>query len=365
MDTINYKCPNCSAGLAFDSKSQKMKCEYCGNTYSLEELEQLAEQQDAVKEDTTTHWEGFEPEQWQSDEKSNMAVWSCPSCGAEVLADKTTGATVCPYCDNPMIMPDQFKDTYRPDYVIPFKKSKKEAVQALKDHYKGKPLLPKVFMNENHMEEIKAVYVPFWLFDLNTAGRFSYEATRTRVWEDDDYTYTATKFYHVVRAGKIDFRKIPVDGSKAIDNTMMEAIEPYDYEDLKEFNLSYLSGYMADKYDQEPDELTDRVYERMERSVKDSFEESVKGYETVTPKQEKIKVTKKGKVKYGLFPVWFLNTKWNGKTYSFAMNGQTGHLIGDLPVGKNLAVKYWFSHHIPLTIAMTAIVTALRLMGVI
>ena len=127
MDTVNYKCPNCSAGLAFDSKSQKMKCEYCGNTYSLEELEQLAEQQDTVKEDTTTHWEGFEPEQWQSDEKSNMAVWSCPSCGAEVLADKTTGATVCPYCDNPMIMPEQFKDTYRPDYVIPFKKSKKEA----------------------------------------------------------------------------------------------------------------------------------------------------------------------------------------------------------------------------------------------
>ena len=127
MDTVNYKCPNCSAGLAFDSKSQKMKCEYCGNTYSLEELEQLAEQQDTVKEDTTTHWEGFEPEQWQSDEKENMAVWSCPSCGAEVLAEKTTGATICPYCDNPMIMPEQFADTYRPDYVIQFKKSKKEA----------------------------------------------------------------------------------------------------------------------------------------------------------------------------------------------------------------------------------------------
>ena len=131
MDTVNYKCPNCSAGLAFDSKSQKMKCEYCGNAYSLEELEQLAEQQDTVKEDTTTHWEGFEPEQWQSDEKSNMAVWSCPSCGAEVLAEKTTGATICPYCDNPMIMPEQFADTYRPDYVIPFKKSKKEAPTVL------------------------------------------------------------------------------------------------------------------------------------------------------------------------------------------------------------------------------------------
>lgn len=203
------------------------------------------------------------------------------------------------------------------------------------------------------------------MFDLDTAGRFSYEATKTRVWEDDDYNYTATRFYHVARAGKINFRKIPVDGSKAIDDIMMEAIEPYEYQDLTEFNMSYLSGYMADKYDQEPDELTGRVYERMEQSVKDCFEASVKGYATVTPKQEKVTVTNKGEVKYGLFPVWFLNTKWNGKTYSFAMNGQTGRLIGDLPVGKDLAVKYWFKCHIPLTIAMTAIVTALRFMGVI
>ena len=496
MDTLNYKCPNCSAGLTFDSKEQKMKCEFCGSTYSLEELDKLAEQQDTVEEDKTEKWKGFEPEQWQSDEKSNMAVWNCPSCGAEILAEKTTGSTVCPYCDNPMIMPEQFKDSYRPDYIIPFMKSKKEAKQALKAHYEGKPLLPKVFKDENHLEEIRAVYVPFWLFDLDTAGRFSYEATKTRVWEDDDYNYTATRFYHVARAGKINFRKIPVDGSKAIDDTMMEAIEPYEYQDLTEFNMSYLSGYMADKYDQEPDELTGRVYERMEQSVKDCFEASVKGYATVTPKQEKVyvpfwlfdldtagrfsyeatktrvwedddynytatrfyhvaragkinfrkipvdgskaiddtmmeaiepyeyqdltefnmsylsgymadkydqepdeltgrvyermeqsvkdcfeasvkgyatvtpkqekvTVTNKGEVKYGLFPVWFLNTKWNGKTYSFAMNGQTGRLIGDLPVGKDLAVKYWFKCHIPLTIAMTAIVTALRFMGVI
>ena len=117
-DTLNYKCPNCSAGLTFDSKSQKMKCEYCGSTYSLDELDKIAEQAEEVKEVKGDHWEGFEPEQWQSDEKSNMAVWSCPSCGAEILAEKTTGATVCPYCDNPMIMPEQFVDSYRPDYII-------------------------------------------------------------------------------------------------------------------------------------------------------------------------------------------------------------------------------------------------------
>ena len=360
-----YKCPCCGGAIAFDSTIQKMKCPYCDTEFEMEALQGYDEVLKQQEQGDDMTWDTTAGGEWQDEEAGGLRTYQCKSCGGEIVGDESMAASSCPYCGNPIVLMGQFAGALRPDYVIPFKKSKKEAVQALKDHYKGKPLLPKVFMNENHMEEIKAVYVPFWLFDLDTAGRFSYEATRTRVWEDDDYTYTATKFYHVVRAGKIDFSKIPVDGSKAIDNTMMEAIEPYDYEDLKEFNLSYLSGYMADKYDQEPDELTDRVYERMERSVKDSFEESVKGYETVTPKQEKIKVTKKGKVKYGLFPVWFLNTKWNGKTYSFAMNGQTGHLIGDLPVGKNLAVKYWFSHHIPLTIAMTAIVTALRLMGVI
>ena len=201
---------------------------------------------------------------------------------------------MCPYCDNPMIMPEQFKDSYRPDYIIPFMKSKKKRNRHLRHITKENRFFRKYLKMKSSRRD-QAVYVPFWLFDLDTAGRFSYEATKTRVWEDDDYNYTATRFYHVARAGKINFRKIPVDGSKAIDDTMMEAIEPYEYQDLTEFNMSYLSGYMADKYDQEPDELTGRVYERMEQSVKDCFEASVKGYATVTPKQEKVTVTNKAR----------------------------------------------------------------------
>ena len=143
-----------------------------------------------------------------------------------------------------------------------------------------------------------------------------------------------------------------------------EGLEISVYLEKMGVKFSYLSGYLADKYDQEPDDLTERVYERMEKSVKDSFEKTVYGYATVVPRQEKIAVTGKGKVKYALFPVWFLNTKWNGKNYSFAMNGQTGHLIGDLPVAGKLAVKYWFRHHIPLTVLAVAAVTLLRLLGV-
>lgn len=359
-------CPNCSAGLEFNSKTQKMACEYCGNSYTVEELEELEEQKEEPlkEEDSRGHWEGFDPESWNPD-GGEISVWSCPSCGAELVAEKTAGALVCPYCMNSMIMPEQFQDIYRPDYVIPFKKSKKDALDALKKHYLKKPLLPSVFKDENHLEEIKAVYVPFWMYDLESSGRFQYQGTRVRFWETEKYECTETSFYHIVRKGSMKFCRIPVDGSEKIDDTMMEAIEPYDYQELEPFQLSYLSGYMADRYDREPDELTDRVHARMEESMRRAVRNTVIGYDTVIPVQEDIRITGKGQVKYALLPVWFLNTKWNGKTYSFAMNGQTGKIIGDLPVGKDLLIRYWMKYHIFSAAVIFVLFVILMLAGVI
>ena len=291
MEILNYKCPNCSAGLEFNSKTQKMACEYCGNSYTVEELEELEEQKEEPlkEEDSRGHWEEFDPEAWNPD-GGEISVWSCPSCGAELVAEKTAGALVCPYCMNPMIMPEQFQDIYRPDYVIPFKKSKKDALDALKKHYLKKPLLPSVFKDENHLEEIKAVYVPFWMYDLESSGRFQYQGTRVRFWETEKYECTETSFYHIVRKGSMKFCRIPVDGSEKIDDTMMEAIEPYDYQELEPFQLSYLSGYMADRYDREPDELTDRVHARMEESMRRAVRNTVIGDNTVILVQEDIMI---------------------------------------------------------------------------
>ena len=107
----------------------------------MEELEELVQTADPLeKEDTKEHWEGFDP--GVSGAEENMAVWNCPSCGAQLITEKTAGAAVCPYCSGPMVMPEQFEGVYRPDFVIPFSKSKKDALEALKQHYLGKPLLP-------------------------------------------------------------------------------------------------------------------------------------------------------------------------------------------------------------------------------
>ena len=370
MDMLNYKCPNCTAALVFDSKTQKMKCEYCDGEFLVEDLEALKEDElsELSKETETPEengWEGFQPEEWQNTDMENMRIWSCSSCGAEIVAEATVGAMKCPYCDNVMIMPEQFSGMYLPDYIIPFKKTKKEALEGLKKYYSDKPFLPKIFKDENHMEEIKPVYVPFWLFDVGISANFRYDARKVDTYEKGNYRYVTTRFYDVMRKGNMKFHKIPVDGSKMIDDTTMEAIEPYDYKEIEPFKISYLSGYLANKYDVEPEELTGRVYERVHHSVQNFFRESVMGYETVSSKKEQIEIKEKGDVKYALFPVWFLNTKWNGKRYSFAMNGQTGRLIGDLPVSKEMVAKYWMKRHTLLTLVFTVGGIALRWLGVI
>lgn len=367
MSIVNYKCPNCTASMSFDGKEDKMTCEYCGSSFDIQDLDALKQdeiQLEKEEAEKNSHWEGFQPEEWQNTDMEGMKIWNCPSCGAEVIAEDETGAMKCPYCDNAMIMPEQFEGMFLPDYIIPFKKDKKEAVEALKKHYLRKPLLPSIFKDQNHMEEVKAVYVPFWMFDLEASGRFRYQGVNTNVYTRGDYRYVERRYYAVARSGKMSFYKIPVDGSKTIDDTMMEAIEPYDYKDLEPFKISYLSGYMANKYDVEPDNLTDRVYARIQQSMKTAFANTAPHYQELHPLQEKINISEKRAVKYGLFPVWFLNTRWNGKDYHFVMNGQTGKLIGDLPVGKDLLVKYWFKHHIPLTIVMTVVMIILRIMGV-
>ena len=104
------------------------------------------------------------------DDADAMRAYSCPSCGAELICDETTAATSCPYCGNPTVVPGKFAGALKPEYVLPFKLAKEDAVKALKAHYKGKPFLPKAFSAENHVQEIKGVYVPFWMFDGEAEG---------------------------------------------------------------------------------------------------------------------------------------------------------------------------------------------------
>ena len=342
MSDINeYKCPSCGGAIEFDSHSQKMKCPYCDTEFDLETLKKYDEQlsKEAEQKDDISDWQTDPGKQWQEGETDGMNVYICKSCGGEIVSDENTGATSCPYCGNPVILTERFRGALRPDMVIPFKLDKKAAKEAYYKHIKGRPLLPKVFRRENHIDEIKGIYVPFWLFDADVAADARYKATKVRTWSDSDYDYTETSYYSVDRSGNMSFVSVPVDGSSRMPDDLMESIEPYKVADAVEFQTAYLSGYLADKYDVDAQQSTDRARERMKESAQDVLRDTVKGYASVIPENTNVRISG-GDAKYALYPVWILNTTWRGKKYIFAMNGQTGRMTGDLPVD-NGAYTRW------------------------
>ena len=333
-----YKCPCCDGAIAFDSGIQKMKCPFCDTEFEMEALvaydsELNSEQADSLQ------WDHASNESWQEDD--NIRSFVCNSCGGEIIGDENIAATACPYCGNPVVMMKQFTGALKPDCVIPFKLDKKAAIAALKKHYEGKRLLPKIFKDENHLQEIQGVYVPVWLFDAEAEADVRYKATKVRSWGDSRYNYTQTSYFALSRSGQLGFSCIPVDGSTKMDDAMMEAIEPYDISQAVDFQTAYLAGYLADKYDVDAEESVQRANERIKKSTEDAFAATVTEYTSVIPEFSSVRLSQ-GQTRYALYPVWLLNTKWNGKQYTFAMNGQTGKLVGDLPMDKAVYNK-WFS----------------------
>ena len=341
MAILEYKCPNCTGPLGFDPGTQEVTCPYCGSVFSIEALrgmgEGLAAEQDQAPESVGWDYHGGG---WGPREQQGLAVYTCKSCAGELVGDETLGATSCPFCGNQVVFTSVFAGTLRPDLVIPFKLDKNAAIASLQKHYGKHKLLPAAFRDENHLEEVKGVYVPFWLFDADADARIEYSATKVRRWSDSRYSYTETSSYDVIREGVAGFHRVPVDGSKAINNELMESIEPYSMADAVDFQPAYLAGFFANKYDVGADESAGRADERIRNSAEKEFAKTVTGYDSVKTKSADITLRNHA-ARYALLPVWLLSTSWQGQNFLFAMNGQTGRFVGDLPYDEKTK-RLWF-----------------------
>lgn len=324
---LEYKCPNCGGNIKFNAATQDLQCRSCDTVFTEEELDNAQTQSYSWRQDG------------EAVPLEGMNGYSCQSCGAQIVADPTTAAAACPYCDSPVIMTGQVTGMNRPDCLIPFKLDREAAIAALKQFYKGKYFLPRCFTDQNRLKEIKGVYVPFWLFDCDVNASFLFDATRIKHWSDSKYNYVETTKYIVGRSGSIAFSRVPVDGSEKMDDAYMDGLEPFHYADLTEFNTGYLSGFFADKYDVSAADSFSRAETRVTNSTADAFSSTVQGYASVTPRSSAIHAGK-GAYRYAMLPVWMMSTKYKDKLYTFAVNGQTGRVSGTLPTDRR---KFWLT----------------------
>lgn len=321
-----YKCQGCGGPLTFDQDTQKLKCPYCGLDQDVNEFESVDEVLIETQNDT--------------EEVSNdNPIYVCSSCGGEVVMDTKTTAAACPFCDNPIVLSNKFSRNFKVDYIVPFKNKKTDMETAFLAHMENKKFLPQIFKNQNILKEIKGLYVPYWVFDLQLASAMEFKGEIINEKVIGDKKQITTTYYDVTRKGKAHFKDLPISASKQLDEKMLDSLEPFDLALKQNFTPDYLAGFYAENYDTTIDEKITHVLKRTQRTLEDEIIKSISEYDdldTVDNNNELINQS----VKYALLPIWLLTTRFNNEEYVFAMNGISGKLIGDLPFDKNAYLKF-------------------------
>lgn len=352
-NVVSYKCPACGSPLTYNTNG-KLFCSSCSNEFDVETVKRFFGGDSSEKGfDWGDYKKSFEN---GTEHLENTVVYVCKSCGAAIETDGTTAATHCPYCDNEVIISQQLNGSLKPNAVIPFAVDKKKAVELIKKYFKGKRLLPNDFGAEYKLGKVTGVYVPFWLFDAGIDGDINFNGQKYRHYSDSDYNYTETKHYLISLDGAMRFAMIPVDGSEKMDNDLMDALEPFDYSGLREFNPAYLSGFLADRFDDDPDESIPRASVRMDNSAKEIFKGCASDFSAVTIRSSNLKLVDPS-VKYVLLPVYLLNLKYKEKNYRFAVNGQTGKVVGELPISKAKSFLHFLAFFAIGSVAASVLMT--------
>lgn len=325
--TLDNKCPNCAATITFDIDKQQFHCEYCESDFKLEELNKRNSNASSIENN-------------KARETMDVLEYTCKNCGAQVITEKNTASTFCVYCGNVAILKNKLTGIYAPDYIIPFKNNKDEIINNFINLQKGRPLMPKLFNNPKNIEKITGIYIPFWLFDVKVSGQAEFTGNKVKTWRSGDYRYTKTDIYRLIRGADILFDRVPVDGSSRFDNTLMQSLEPFDYKVLEKYNHAYLAGFLAEKYDVDDKNSLINACDRSVNSTIDKMKESCLGYSGVSLRKNSLK-KEVLETDYVLLPVWMLNVKYGDKFWTFAMNGQTGKMVGNIPIHKGKAVLMW------------------------
>ncbi|MED4202742.1 TFIIB-type zinc ribbon-containing protein [Neobacillus mesonae] len=318
---LHYKCPGCGSDMAFNAENGDLSCHSCGRQENIEKYpEELKSIRFSDNEATEFH---------------------CENCGAVLITGAETAATNCGFCGAGVVIADRLSGQLAPAKVIPFTISKEEAMAAFKKWCSKGLLTPKGFMNADRIKNITGIYVPFLLFDLNSKVQVSAECTKVRTYTEGDYIYTETKFYDAFRDINLDYLKIPVDASVKMSDELMDKLEPYPYDQLKEFKTPYLAGYMAEKYQYNDEELLPRAKDKIGGYINSYISSTFSSYHSVLYKNKHID-TRNVNSHYVLLPVWMISYDYNKAEYTFAMNGQTGKIVGKPPISRG-RVTAWFS----------------------
>ena len=332
-----YECPNCGGNLKFDIASQQLACGFCDakfDPYSVTK-EQDAEQQ----------------------EDYEVTVFRCPQCGGEIYSQDNTAAGFCSFCGASTILSSRLQREKRPDYIIPFKKTKEDCKESYIKMMRRAIFAPKELKKEKYINEFRGIYMPYWVYHIKQQGPVSLPAKKSYRRGD----YIITKNFRMNTNLDSYYKGISYDASSSFSDNISDKLGPYDVKNMKGFTPSFLSGFYADTSDvdaevYQPDAeqtATEQTWEYL-NSKRELREFEVSG--NVSSVSHLLN-TKCEKVEQAMFPVWFMSYRNKGRVAYAAVNGQTGKVIADLPVDLRKYTVASLLLAVPIFLLLCAFVT--------
>lgn len=319
-----FKCKNCGGNVVYDPEKGQMRCPHC----------------DGIDSQTKVTGE--------------QSLQSCINCGAPLTVKDYTSAMQCEHCGCYLVFDERVDGKYRPHLMVPFAISKNKAKEIMRERFKAKAFTPSNFLAENMLEKMTGIYVPFFLYDMKVRCNLHAEGTKRRTWVSGDTEYTETSYYDVVRDMQVDYDRIPVDASVAMDDGIMDLMEPYNYGGLQEFKEDYMSGFEGEMYSADAEQMRPRARKKAEESADGMMRESTAGYSSLHIIHRNTSFQDQA-TNYTLMPVWTYTYSYRGKVYEYYINGQTGKAVGVTPVSTPKLWGYGATVFGLLTIMMMAL----------
>lgn len=327
MAILTYKCPNCGGGMVFNPEKQNYVCEFCLSAFTQQELDTMA----SAAEEKASEDVFSDTEKAPEPDKEEVLLYTCPSCGAEVATDKTTAATFCYYCHNPVVLSGKLSGEQMPSLVVPFQFTQEQAKERFSSWIGRKKYIPSAFFSKKQIEKLSGIYFPYWTYDCSMDGSLNGTARDIRVWRSGDVEYTETKVFSIRRAGKIKLHDISRNALKKSQGKMLEGILPFDLTAAKDFHTGFLSGFQAEVKDMEKESFASDVQDEVNGYARNLLSNTVTSHGSFNTDSFHMDIQEEN-WRYVLLPVWILTYRSGREMYYFAMNGQTGEICGKLPL---------------------------------
>lgn len=295
-----FKCRNCGGNTVYNPEKGELYCPQCESLNSGEKV-------------------------------SSSTITECSNCGAPITPGDFASALRCPSCGSYIILEERVEGENEPELILPFKLGKDKAVEILNKEFKKRLFTPDGFLSYASIEAMEGAYVPFYMYDYHSDINYSGKGTKVRKWTSGSTEYTETSYYDVIREMDVEFDKIPVDASKRMENSIMDLMEPYEYQALCNFEEKYMSGFEGEMNSDNADDLEERAKNKAEKDSNMLLRDSLSGYTTMRAVSENISIARTG-LHYALLPVWVYIFQYQGVNYKFHVNGQTGKVIGKTPL---------------------------------